>query len=886
MRIEYLHMRNFAPIFVVMDKTDVVLDYRDIPDKVINIFVGQMGSCKTFLLGHHQPFATLGALDVRNADDMVLPNRQGLKEIIYRDGDDLFEIVHNYQPTKSGGHSIKSYIKKNGIELNENGNNSSFKQIIEAEFGLDQNFLKLFRIGSNVTNLPEMTSSERKSFISSMLSDTDVYNMLYKKIGDENRSINAQMTMLINKLHSISKRSEEELTGDSDTEEVIVTDIRKKADDTTKEIFRIEANIKALMGGMTEAAYHSQYAQLKSQWTAMQDEIQSIQQQLDDIKDCPNPTELNRIIAQLHAQIEIRSKQMIDLEKKIAEDDRQIKKLQDQLLVMGDETHIRTLRDTYDQLMTVLEGYESKLAHFTYSGSMGTVTNLTTEAQNLTILINDVAQYAVEDIKAVFRNPKGAQNLAEREIGKANAEKGRIQQEMANITHISNYIPTHIMTRPFNCPTADCPYFKFHPITERKNRRGVDVDKAYLEKRNRLNQLDAVILRYDEYQNISRKLSTIRSIWKWLIPELKELGAILDDDLESVITNILHRGFYDQQRLDKIRELCGLREKYYELTQRVAGMRNELAKYDSSDVASLQKGLKTISKRYTEELQQFEGLEASNAADKAELERHNADYIKVSNKEMLTKRLESLSLQFTSLTKEVNAIEHNMVEIQSYDDQLFALRSQAAQLEGQFKVHQQELDKLRRTIADIKLTKEQYQEVLDRQALIHDVLDAVSSKKGIPLVFVKLFLADCKDDLNDLIAAVFDDAIEIQNFEIPDDGSDFTIPYTRNGALIGDIVKSSQGEGAVISLALSFALIRQASFKYNIMLLDEVDGPLHKSARNKFITILFKQLQAIRAEQVFIVSHNNTFDGFNVNIILTSDEVVDENPLTTVMTVY
>ena len=69
------------------------------------------------------------------------------------------------------------------------------------------------------------------------------------------------------------------------------------------------------------------------------------------------------------------------------------------------------------------------------------------------------------------------------------------------------------------------------------------------------------------------------------------------------------------------------------------------------------------------------------------------------------------------------------------------------------------------------------------------------------------------------------------------------------------------------------------------MLLDEVDGALYKSDRNTFIAILFKQLNAIQAEQVFLISHNNTFDGYDVNLILTTDEVVDENPLTTTMRV-
>ena len=62
-----------------------------------------------------------------------------------------------------------------------------------------------------------------------------------------------------------------------------------------------------------------------------------------------------------------------------------------------------------------------------------------------------------------------------------------------------------------------------------------------------------------------------------------------------------------------------------------------------------------------------------------------------------------------------------------------------------------------------------------------------------------------------------------------------------------------------------------------------MDGPLYREDRNKFIAILMKQLHAIRAEQVFLVSHNSTFDGYNVGVIMTTPEIVDESPLTAVI---
>ena len=885
LRLEYLHMKYFTLPFVALGMTEVTLDYRD-TNKLINIFVGKMGTCKTFLLGHHQPFATLGNLDVRNKKDMVMAGKKGVKEMIYRDtiGNHIFEITHYYTPTKTG-HTVKSYIKKNGEELNENGNDGSFRQIIKTEFDLEQNHLKLFRIGSNVVNLPDMTSVERKAFISSMLSDTEVYMMLYKKIGEENRMLNAQMSLIVNKLQNISKRSKEQLAADAETESSILEDVQKELADVTTEKYRLEGSIQALLNGMTKDEYIALYNTTEKRKKEADEKLADIEKQLDSIKGQDDPSAVNQEIAKCHAQIEVRSQQLMTLQGKIEEDDRQMHKLQDQLAVMGDESHIQTLRNTYASLMGILEDYERKLSHFSYTGSSGSIVSLISEVQNLNGLIAEISQYNPDAVKLLFRNSTGGLNKAKRELERAKRDKARVQQEMDNIVQISSYQPTHAMIRPFNCPTKDCPFYQYHPIIERKRKTAANVDKVFLEKRNQLNQLDAKIYLYEDYPTIAHKLGVIKDIWRTIEPKLSELGVLKEDYLGDILVNITHRDWIDLRRLDTIRELCGIREKYYELSERVASMRADLARYDNSDAASVQKSLQTITTRYHENCATVEQLENANREDEARLTSLNEVYLRISNREMLEKAKHDATEEFLALDVALDKVEESLVTIRGYEEDLDELTLKIRKLNQEIQTHTVEYNNIQRALTDIKITEEQYAEVLARQKIVRDILDGVSSKKGIPLIFVKIFLDDCLDDLNDLISDVFEDSIEIQKFDIKEDGSEFNIPYTRNGELIGDIIESSQGERAIISLALSFALIRQASFKYNIMLLDEVDGPLHKDARNKFINILFKQLQAINAEQVFIVSHNNTFDGFNVNVILTSDEVVDESPLTSVMRV-
>ena len=67
------------------------------------------------------------------------------------------------------------------------------------------------------------------------------------------------------------------------------------------------------------------------------------------------------------------------------------------------------------------------------------------------------------------------------------------------------------------------------------------------------------------------------------------------------------------------------------------------------------------------------------------------------------------------------------------------------------------------------------------------------------------------------------------------------------------------------------------------MLLDDLDTALDVESRGKFIQILETYLDIIGAEDVYIVSHNNMFDSYDVSVIMTSDgnvfNIDEENKL-------
>ena len=62
---------------------------------------------------------------------------------------------------------------------------SSFKEWVKMELGIEMDYLKLIRIGSNVSSMINMTETERKTFLNKLLEEADIYLKYFKKVNDE-----------------------------------------------------------------------------------------------------------------------------------------------------------------------------------------------------------------------------------------------------------------------------------------------------------------------------------------------------------------------------------------------------------------------------------------------------------------------------------------------------------------------------------------------------------------------------------------------------------------------------------------------------------------------------------------------------------------------------
>ena len=185
MRITKLILENFANIYSAMNKKRIEIDFSKCQNN-ITIFLGPNGSGKTSILSELHPFANSGSMDIRSDINLILENHNGYKEIHIEDNGDLYIIKHHYL-FKNKSKSVKSFFECNGEELNENGNVSSFKTMVNAYLGLEPELMRLMRLGSNVNGLIDMKTSNRKVYASKLFQDIDIYSSLYKKISDRYR---------------------------------------------------------------------------------------------------------------------------------------------------------------------------------------------------------------------------------------------------------------------------------------------------------------------------------------------------------------------------------------------------------------------------------------------------------------------------------------------------------------------------------------------------------------------------------------------------------------------------------------------------------------------------------------------------------------------------
>ena len=870
MKITKAYFENLAHLETGLGKSIVTIDFSNMTN-IINLLIGPMGSGKTTILGHLQPWAGFGTLDERNSDNIITPGKDGCKMLEFKDGNDVIVVRHEWKWQKDH-HSLKSYITLNGEELNKNGNISSFKELVEDILGIDQNYLRLVRIGPNVSNIITLSSTERKSYFAEMLSQTEIYLMILKSMREQSRTISAQAQLLSKKISNITEDDIANMRSEHSLLTRRIAEHENVSEDLNGKMHTLQAEINVLSSNRTLSEYSSGIELEKRKLTKMRLDVDEIYDRIEKLeKEYGNDKTLNRELGKCDADLGNNARLLSSYEDQLQIHNNRLANLRKLRLSCSNSEHIDELRRMKEDYIHQMELMRDELSDFRCPYSSAEIKLLMSELQTASQLMSSVIEFDAGTIGTMLNGGNDILAFAKQRINELQLKLIKLQKQLNNVSFLKQYDVSDELSNPPCGNPSGCPYYSTHPNVIKSSSTNTDMMKEYDSIHEKIDSTNKKIEGYLQYPTIYNTVKQARLAFNNVLPRIKKLGICYNDSFKAIIKNVNNRIWYDMDGLVDILDKCDKRERLSIMESSLTKINAEIEMYDANDITKINNDIAEEESEINAIKDSVKIIEETNRdikKHKDELEEYLSQLINI---DALKNKFQSLLRDKDDQEKVIEEMEDNLSKI---EDKTEKLEKFSVKYETYVREYSELIDrdnKLVRCIDDYTSTMNELNGMMNKLNTINLIRDASTPKEGIPLIYVKMFLDDCVDTINEMVSMVFDD-IEILEFDIE---HDFAIPYRKGDHVMKDIRSASQGERAIISLALSFALMRKGISRYNILLLDEIDGPLYSEDREKFLLILSQQIKATNAEQVFFITHNNCFEGFPVNIICTGDTVVD-----------
>lgn len=847
MKILKLVLENFANIHTSMNTHKLEIDFSNSVNKIC-LIIGPNGSGKTSIMSLLNPFASLGNLDVRDSNDLILQGKSGYKEIIIQKNDDIYTIKHFYTSVKDKSHSVKSYILKNGDELNPNGNVTSFKEVVKNELHVELDYLKLIRLGSNVTSMIDLSETERKNFMSKLLDDIGIYLTYYKKINNDIKHIKDLISHTIDKLNRLGiidiTQSKEEISKTQTKLELEQENYGKLSGsisilqheiDKIKNPELLESTIKSNSKKISkmEKILESKDMLESTDVEYYKKEITKIEKLISDSKTGVSASELiiNNYISGLDALLT--SQRELEIQKDKQENtSEELKKLQKEL---------NHQIDRMNALDVIVGDFKTEITKSEFDSFIVFLKN----SQQTLSKTYEFGKKPIKKIISLLRKGRDVSSyiIKHKTMGSPDVED----------TFINKIYKLGINEKMFSSelPCGDNPCMFKTVVTQLYNLMN-DNDP---EDKEDLEFFYSMELAWENIKNVLTSFSRYSHVILSLPNDLQTFFET--ENIYSKIENL--QFIYDDKLINEYLSLITEYDNIQNMKKSINELESKIKMYKAIDNSEyIKKELKSVKERlkeYRDNISLHEGYIAKykeTISDSSRTLEHleeckdtfeKYDELVSNQKELVTdwelykfnfKKIKELDIDITRTKDSINSLNES-------------LQNQMTRL-TQYKSFKKDLDKFNEVYDDLVLIKE-----------------SLSSKKGIPLHYILTYLGNTENITNELLDIAYNGKIYIDKFNITP--TEFSIPFYNKGKRLRDVKYASQGELSFLSIALSFALSSQTLSKYNIMLLDEIDGPLDTSNREKFISILENQIDRIDSEQNFLITHNEMFSSYPVDII-------------------
>lgn len=847
MKITYIKLKNFANFFNCLKAREISIDFTQMKNRIL-LLTGVNGSGKTSLLSTLHPFATNGNMDVRSDNPLILIGKEGYKEIHIEDGNNKYVIKHYYTP-KAMTHTIKSYVYKNDIDLNPNGNVTSFKDIISRELDMEPEYLKLIRLGDNVTNFIDQKTTERKNYMGKILDDIDLFVKNYKTATSKMREIKTVISHLSDKISKLNITDIDEYRKTIAVKEKrlnkVIKDLKEMEDKSAilnHELSKFnDMSISDINKLLNKLEHKLEICENKNEKDAelTSDKCLNL---IDGVKNKINILKNSEVL-----NLELRGNKLdllsdLSIEKEQCESD--IEKSEINIKIASLKEEKIDIKNRIDDLYRTHKNFK-EIESIPYTKpEIETLLSVIITINELGDMIN---KYNGEALKKVIRLREESKDVRTYiNNGLLTIEKIKASNEAYVL--IEKFLSDLDACEP-TCGDSCCSLYRFW---DKYKSLKVDADRNSLEDEDFYDVMSIIynnmITIFTSMENISSVVNKLPMNFRIYFSEKGVCDNLIKrkEAIDIGVFNNLLADVTDWEYLNELKtQLCDINRKIENvkdvgnityLETRLESICSKI-KICNTDLSSINDTLANIKKEIDENNEQLDELE----------------------------KLYDILVHKDEILNEINELKLKRDEIQSLQSELLVLSSQISNI----KLTRDSLD-IDVTQAEYKISEynsllkdfEKYKDKYDKTVLVQR---ALSTKEGIPLKFIELYFSKTNQVTNDLLYSIYGDSLQIDDFVISAD--EFRIPYIVRNTTIPDVTYASQAERSFISLALSFALLSQNLTRYNIMALDEVDGPFDTNNREMFLKILETQMDMVDGEQIFLISHNSMFDSIPVDVI-------------------
>ena len=866
MLLKRLKLVNYGGIYNGMGLYEIEIDFTKCRNKIV-LIKGDNGSGKSTIESALKPLP--------DDNSSFISGVNASKEIEYIDEVNglIYSITYIHE-CKNQSRISKGYFKKifpngNVIDLNPSGNISSCKEMINEELDLDANYITLTQLSSTKRGIADLRPAERKRYVNSILSSTDVYNTMYKTLSKKASTYKALMNSISSKIDNVGNtvQLQEELKSIeskiSETEKLM----EQHNEVINKEkgmLLSIDPNNEISNRIETYTESTKTYSNKKDEFSKQLNKIYSTDPNLSTIV-------INKEILDKLNQDIIDTKYLIESTKErinnlIKEREQEASRLEDEtakLKSINSGMNLIEVKRIKDDLTSRKEKIRKRWGDIV---DLNAITHdefmIAYEAikQMIEILNQPIELIPSDNIEIEYLDILRNIERLDNEIEDTAVFRNKIE--------VNEYKLDILEQRPSDCNNNSCPFIAdalkakkiidelmeqrkgFASISElNKQKESYEQKLSNIERNKRLLEiyntnriiLSKLQLNLDTYENCVVSLSRDRFM---ILPtltgfieysnDLIEYKSI-DKDLNDI--SVKYNALYNQKDLINM------------ITDSINRLNTNINE-DTIKINAMNEEISSLTKKYNDMCKLCVSLE---------------DIFNL--RASLNECEESLRI----LNEEIEKDRSNIDRIEKLNSDIDKLNVNISELKSQLEPLRKTAESLRyRITLSIEYSKE-YEQYNMMYTKIETLKYYCSPTTGIQLLFANMYLNKIMDNANKILNKLFGGTFALLPLIITE--SEFRIPVAvRGGINHDDITSMSSAQISLISMIISISLLSQTSTKLNIIVGDEIDAPFDSENRREFMNILTQLMGLVNSSQCVLISHNSEIPLNNCDVILLKNE--------------